>query len=356
MWSSSQAKAIFDEGFAAPARAHLADVGSVPPQAAYTVLGKLWATTRRRLEKLGGEHAHRPAEDRTIENDVEDAVLQQLDALVAELDPHHSGGVKLQRRWSEVRKHMEIAYKMALAGEAADRAAAVTHARPPSLPIDTPAKPQSAAAAHAEELAEQAIAEMASKHMEQFGPDSELVNSLRGRMYGTDGGAVNQQQANPGSSGNGLAVERQRAGSIMPGLGAAAARLVNPGPPRLRVECKGQEIWDNMLRENETIVRWVDAQRLTGHSDREARTIARSVELAVKQFGVAYLASAAAEVQGRRLLAICLASKQGTWEFAELLEELPGTHATSCLPRSLLKEMGEDFKAAQKISQGLEKK
>ena len=86
-FTSSQAKALFDEGFAVPARAVLADASTMTSTKVYSDLGKLWATTRRSIEGLQGEHAHVPAEYRTVTGDVEDAVTERLDQLHAELEP-----------------------------------------------------------------------------------------------------------------------------------------------------------------------------------------------------------------------------------------------------------------------------
>jgi len=336
-FSSSQAKALFDESFGVPARTILAGAGSASSSTAvYNDLGKLWASTKRTIERLQGEHAHVPAEDRTIAEDVEEAVMERLDQLHAELEPKVSGAT-LYRRWTtSVRKAMDLAEKMAIAGAAANRAAAEAHMNPPKIPISTPAKPQGS------ELADQALND-GSQGAQVSGS---LVGTLLSRMNAT--AATNTQVG--GTVGNGMATETKRAGSVAPHLAHAAARLLNPGPPALRVEPVGAEIYDHMLREAYTLTSWVEAQGLKGDQGyREAKTIARSVELAVYEYGESYLTSKAGEVQARRLLALVLHAKQGSWQFAELVEELPGSHATSCMPRSLMRQMQEDYKVISKI-------
>ena len=78
-----------------------------------------------------------------------------------------------------------------------------------------------------------------------------------------------------------------------------------------------------MLRAKSSLVDWVKDQGLKADQGaREAETIARAVELAVHEFGVAYLTSKAGEVQARRLIALVLHAKIGNWDFAELVEEL----------------------------------
>ena len=57
---------------------------------------------------------------------------------------------------------------------------------------------------------------------------------------------------------------------------------------------------------------WVAQLNLTGHNNREARTIARAVELGVSEYEAGYLASKAAEVQLRRLLAVMVAAQSGS--------------------------------------------
>ena len=348
MFTSSQAKAVFDESFAVPARAVLAGADSAKSAAAvYNDLGKLWASTRRLLESMTGEHAHKPAEDRSIADDVADAVADKLDALHAEIQPKAAGasGV-LRKRWgSSVRSAMETSYKMIRAGEAADKSAFEVHSNPPRLPvpINTPAKP-------VPEVAEPPAAGGVGPATTMA--DIPLVGQLLRHRMAMTGGATGQAADAGGvvqGSGN-VAAPGPAAGPVSPSLAQAAGHILNPGPPPLRVDQTHGEIFQHMCCEALTLTRWVDAQGLKGDQGaREAQTIARAVELATAEFGLTYLTSKAGEVQARRLIALVLHAKIGNWDFAELVEELPGSHATSCMPRSLLRSMQEEWKVISKI-------
>ena len=68
----------------------------------------------------------------------------------------------------------------------------------------------------------------------------------------------------------------------------------------------------HILQEKSSITDWVDHQRLSSHNDREARTIARSVELGVHGYDAGYCASKPCEVALRRLLAIAISARSGS--------------------------------------------
>ena len=93
---------------------------------------------------------------------------------------------------------------------------------------------------------------------------------------------------------------------------------------------------------------WVVQLNLTGHNNREARTIARAVELGVSEYGAGYLASKAAEVQLRRLLAIMVAAQSGStaeaWRGASQLEDVPGDGIGAHLPAVVQKSLRESLK------------
>ena len=80
---------------------------------------------------------------------------------------------------------------------------------------------------------------------------------------------------------------------------------------------------------------WVDLERLTGHNGREARTVARSIQLGVPEYGAGYLVSRPTEVLLRRLLATSIAAKSGSnaeaWRTVSQLEDLPGDGILSVL-------------------------
>ena len=157
---------------------------------------------------------------------------------------------------------------------------------------------------------------------------------------------------NPGKVAAAPAV---RAVGVSPTLLSASHRLLTPGPPPLRVERIGAMLAEHLLQEEWTFTRWVDQQGMQGATQREAKTIARALELATHDFGAAYLVSRPAEVQLRRLLALALSAKVG-WRTASLLEELPGDNALSAVPDSILKSLQERLKLELKIEEAAKAK
>ena len=91
-------------------------------------------------------------------------------------------------------------------------------------------------------------------------------------------------------------------------------------------------------QEEWSFTRWAEQQGMQGHALREAKTIARALELATHDFGPTYLVSRPAEVQLRRLTALALSVKAG-WRVASHLEEFPGNSIISALPASLVKKL-----------------
>ena len=85
---------------------------------------------------------------------------------------------------------------------------------------------------------------------------------------------------------------------------------------------------------------------MTGHSKREALTDARALERGVADYGVGFLASTAAEILLRRILALAIHS----WQIAEKIDELPTESPLSVVPESLLKEIMEQVKNELKIA------
>ena len=141
----------------------------------------------------------------------------------------------------------------------------------------------------------------------------------------------------------------ERAPAVSDKLQHAAARLLVPGPPPLRQEERwGPMIALHILQEKSSITDWVDHQKLSGHNDREARTIARAVELGVNEMGAGFLASKSAEVMLRRLLAITIAARSGStaeaWRAASMLEDLPSDGLGGMLPSSVNKSLREQLK------------
>ena len=107
----------------------------------------------------------------------------------------------------------------------------------------------------------------------------------------------------------------------------------------------------HLLQESWTFTSWVGSQGLSAHSLREAQTLARSLELLVFQFGAAILQSMAVEVMVRRLMALSLASRMGSWRMASILEEVPNQDALSALPEDLLKSLQDRLRIEAKIEQ-----
>ena len=152
-----------------------------------------------------------------------------------------------------------------------------------------------------------------------------------------------------------------RAPEVSPQIAHAAARLLTPGPPPLRnSERWGSSIALHILQEKSSITDWVDREALTGHNGREARTIARALELGVSEYGAGYLGSKPAEVQLRRLLAICVAAKSGStakaWRAASLLEDLPSDSLGGVLPSAVNKALREQLKLELQLESMLEGK
>ena len=103
-----------------------------------------------------------------------------------------------------------------------------------------------------------------------------------------------------------------------------------------------------MLQEKSSLSDWVDHLKLSGHNDREARTIARAVELGVNEMGAGFLASKSSEVLLRRLLAITIAARSGStveaWRAASMLEDLPSDGLGGVLPSVVNKALREQLK------------
>ena len=110
----------------------------------------------------------------------------------------------------------------------------------------------------------------------------------------------------------------------------------------------GTSIALHILQEKSSITDWVAALNLSGHNNREARTLARALELGVSEFGAAYFGSKSAEVQLRRLLAIMVAAASGStaeaWRGASQLEDLPGDGIGANLPAVVQKSLRESLK------------
>jgi len=182
-------------------------------------------------------------------------------------------------------------------------------------------------------------------------PAGSFQNQLVAKMNGTPNGnplPTIPEETPAFESGNGRG-PRPRAPQVSPQLTHAAARLLNPGPPPLQnPERWGTSIALHILQEKSSITDWFAALNLSGYNNREARTIARALELGVSEFGATYFGSKSAEVQLRRLLAIMVAAASGStaeaWRGASQLEDLPGDGIGANLPAVVQKSLRESLK------------
>jgi hypothetical protein len=278
----------------------------------YSNLGEAWYEAEQGLAAMSAaEGAHEPAEESSLEADLKFAVEDSLKLLWDAIKP------KLRvRRVPLNMPAIEAAYSK-FATVAAVQAA----------------KGQRAAGSEGRAGADEL-------------PMGSFLDKLTARMNGTQNGddaVVGEPQ--PGK-GNGTP---ERAPAVSEKLKHAAARLLVPGPPPLRQDERwGPSIALHMLQEKSSLSDWVDHLKLSGHNDREARTIARALELGVNEYGAGYLASKPAEVSLRRLLAICIAAKGGStaqaWRAASLLEDLPGDGLLAVLPVAVHKKLREELK------------
>ena len=232
---------------------------------------------------------------------------------------------------STIRKKVGLAVQAAEAQRAADRAAAEAYARPPSIPISTPAKDSE----------------------EHNKPPGGLVAAILANIAGANSGDGNEDKSGPstgGTGGSGNGSGGVRGSQVPPSLQNAAARLTTVGVTPLRKAAIGSSLATGFLQEHDTVTQWVRAQGFTGHSKREALTDARAIELGVADYGVGFLTSSSAEVLLRRILALAVHSAMGSWQVAEKIEELPTESPLSVVPESLLKEIMEQVKNELKVA------
>ena len=293
----------------------------------YEGVGMNWAVAEKKLAALEGPAAHEPTDDSSLVEDVRFAVEHTLEQLWAQHTPKVKGKNLSARRVPLKMPAIVAAYSKQV------------------LKIDVAAKKQQA---------------RESPGMEGTTGGS-FLDKLAARLDGSSQETqVPDAEKPPTGSGKGQGLP-QRAPEVSSLLQHAAARLMNPGPPPLRqAERWGAMIAQHILQEKSSITDWVDRENLTGHNGREARTIARAVELGVSEYGAGYLASKSAEVQLRRLLAICVAAKSGStakaWRAASLLEELPSDGIGGILPSVVNKALREQLKLELQIESMLEGK
>ena len=339
-FSTSAANDAFKAAFTLPSSVLLTPpVELASSKELYQTLGKFWADGHRAVQALEGEERHVPDEGSSLKEDVHGAVEATLDGLWIDKKPKLGGvGPVVQKRISGT---MMKSYDESMRGAAAHLAAAADRAAaapfsgipPPNLSIATPPATE--------------------------GGQAGLITTLMSRLEGGAGGAGGAGAGDtataaeldlPNKEGKDGAASALRVAGVSPTLLSASSRLLTPGPPPLRVERVGASLAETVLQEEWSFTRWAEQQGMQGHALREAKTIARALELATHDFGPAYLVSRPAEVQLRRLTALALSVKAG-WRVASHLEELPGDSIISALPASLVKKLYDAFSLEMKIEE-----
>ena len=340
-------------------------------------IGRLWLGTYTQLDKLEGDLRHVPADDRTLAQDLDDVASKRTQEIFDEVKPVWASGTQARCMNSTYRQVFQQLLQQQSTAAAANRAAAEQFApkKEEPAPVQDPEAVrdlqrqhsklrQLAGVAHPTEgQVEQAALEAAVKKKikeqaketaaaqqsaeELPAPARSLVQLLLSRADGT----AEPEESGTGKSGNGNGDPALRAAAVSPTLARAASRLLNPGPPDLRVESSKGEMAQHMLQEKWSFTDWAEAQGLSGAALREAKTHARSMELGVADYGVEYLMSRSAEVQARRMLALALTAASGNYRLGAQLEELPGEGVPSTLPDSLAKSLAERLKLELKVEQ-----
>ena len=337
-FSTETADTAFLNNFVIAASAALESGEYEKANALYTDLGEAWYEGERALAALAGtEGAHEPPEGSSLEADFKFAVTHSLGLMWEVIKP------KLRVRLIPLNMEaIEKAYTKA-ATVAAARAAAVHPAQRQQGPDQHPLQELMGSAEPGGET-EQSLGSFLDKITAR-------MNSQRNAFHQPERLApIHEEAAESGERqpGNGNDTPK-RAPAVSDKLKHAAARLLVPGPPPLRQDERwGPMIALHILQEKSSITDWVDHQKLSGHNDREARTIARAMEVGVNEMGAGFLASKSAEVLLRRLLAITIAARSGStaeaWRAASMLEDLPSDGLGGMLPAVVNKSLREQLK------------
>ncbi len=337
MFTSARANEEFELKFTEPSRLLLSGENASASHV-YQTMGRYWGAAQRAIAELSGEDAPQ-IEGETLADDVKMAVKTKVEQLWNDVQPQVTtaeGTRKLRRGITSIEKAFEQsvtnAQAQAAMAAAADRTAAVGWMGLPEVHPMTPGAP---------------------------GPEENggLVQTLMARMAATENSAnlpANAEkgtQQKPQGNGTGTGVAPTPAAPVPPGLVYAAQRLLNPGPPGLRVDPLAGELAMHLLQEKWTFTHWAEAQGLSGAHRREAMTIARALELGVRDYGVGFLVSRSSEVLLRRLLSLALAAASGSHRLSSHLEELPGDGALAALPDSLMRSLSERLKMEMKLEQ-----
>ena len=176
------------------------------------------------------------------------------------------------------------------------------------------------------------------------GAEPDLVDVLLSRLRGGPG--------NSELPGNGTGAVESRATTVPTSLTRATKRLVEVGTTPLRVpERWGATFATSMLQASPTFAEYVERKALSGAHGREAATLARALDLGTVEFGPKFLMSTPAEVMVRRLMAVILGAKMGTFVMAGHLEELPGENALAELPDAVLHTLSMRMKLESKVQE-----
>ena len=341
MFSTRSANDVFAAKFTDPLRAVLAgnisDSGPV-----FETVGRLWSAAEIALEQLPEAEAHKSTEGAPLADDVKDAVSATTEALWRAVEPKvrpASGEpFTLQKRLSSFEKAYKSSMASARAAAAANRAAAAAHFNPPGLPLS---------------------ASLATPDRGPRQVDSEdVIEMMVARMNAdTSGNGARPGAAAPPGPGTAAAPQPieapagLRAGPVSPALTRACKWITDVGVPPLRVEERySAALACNVLKSSHTFTDYAEKSTLKGGQLREAKTLARILDLGTEQSGPSFLLSDAAEVGLRRFVALMLASKQGNFTVAQELEEIPSDSALDVLPESVMGKMYQKLKLRARLA------
>ena len=187
--------------------------------------------------------------------------------------------------------------------------------------------------------------------------EGDIVDLLMSRMEsGENPLAKTANGSNEEESGKGPRVALQRAAAVPPKLQRAAKRLVDVGVPEFRCDERiGVTRATRFLQSKDTFTGYVEAQKhLKMPQQREAMTEARALDLATAELGAGFLATEAAEVLLRRMLALILGCRAGQgsgakMRFVESIEELPGEDIFCDVPEEVLVKVENKAKVSMKL-------
>lgn len=285
------------------------------PYPVYQELGTLWADTREAMLALKGADAHKPEAGTHLANDLEYAVITMLQSLWED----HKVKAPLRMDMIVASYHLRHCEHVAKAG-------VETHA------LEEP-----------------------SGGVPAVKPKGRFLDELVAKMNGQPAGTAAQR---PAASGNDQGTVA-RASTVPAEIAQACERLVMPGPKPLRTgnDRMAFEVAEMCLLESDTFTQWVKDQKQTGHVNRESLTIARSVELAINEYGPDFLNSKCAEVMLRRLMACAVAGRaiaggtksEQAWKAASRLEELPGDGIGAYLKKERMAKMQAEMKTELQV-------